>query len=381
MITNFRLLLRTCIALLIFLIPGEGGYAQQSTTKPEGIVKQLRVPAGFTISVFAGNVPGARSLTHGGDGIIFVGTRGNSVYAVTYQQGSGKASEVLTVAAGLIMPNGVAFKNGSLYIAEISRVTRYDNILNQLKSPPKPVVVRNDFPTEQHHGWKFIAFGPDGKLYIPIGAPCNVCKEKDYRYATLMRMDADGSNLELYASGIRNTVGFDWHPQTKQLWFTDNGRDMLGDDIPPDELNIATTKGQNFGFPYLHGSSVVDPEFGKNADIKQFTKPVLEMQAHSAALGCRFYTGNAFPSKYKNQLFIAQHGSWNRSSKVGYRVSVAMQNSKGTVTEEPFITGWLRGQEVLGRPVDVLMMKDGSLLISDDLAGCIYRVTYSGKKH
>jgi glucose/arabinose dehydrogenase len=336
----------------------------------------ITLPPGFKIEVYADNVKGARSMALSPDGILFVGTRdAGNVYAVLDTNKDCKADKVITIASGLNEPNGVALKNGNLYVAEINRVIRYDNIEKNLYNPPKPIVINDTFPSDKHHGWKFIRFGPDGKLYVPVGAPCNVCMP-DYKHASLFRMNPDGSDLEKYASGIRNTVGFDWNPETKVLWFTDNGRDMLGNDTPSDELNRAPEKGLNFGFPYMFGKDVRDPEFGKGADLSKFVKPAMELGPHVASLGMRFYTGNMFPAEYKNQIFIAEHGSWNRTHKIGYRVVVVKVSDGKAVSQKPFAEGWLNGESVSGRPVDVQQMDDGSLLVSDDYAGVIYRISY-----
>jgi glucose/arabinose dehydrogenase len=281
---------------------------------------------------------------------------------------------VLTLASGLISPNGVAFRDGSLYVAEISRVIRFDRIESSLRHPPQPAVVNSALPGDRSHGWKFIAFGPDGLLYVPVGAPCNVCERNDPRYASIMRMKPDGSGLEVFASGIRNTVGFDWHPQTKVLWFTDNGRDEMGDDVPPDELDRAPEKGMHFGFPYCHGGTVADPEFGSKRRCSEFVPPAAKLGPHVAALGMRFYTGTMFPAEYQGNIFIAEHGSWNRSTPVGYRVMRVRLDGDRVTAYEPFVHGWLQGRKAWGRPVDVQVMPDGALLISDDEAGVIYRV-------
>jgi glucose/arabinose dehydrogenase len=335
------------------------------------------LPPVFRISVFADNVEGARSMVLGSEGTLFIGTRGTGkVYAVVDTNKDYAQDKIITIASGLNSPNGVAFRNGSLYVAEISRVIRFDSIETKLYNPPQPVVVNDNFPSEEHHGWKFISFGPDNKLYVPVGAPCNVCFMEDIRFSSIMRMDPDGGNLEVFAHGIRNTVGFAWHPLTEDLWFTDNGRDMLGDDIPPDELNYAPQKDLHFGFPFMHGNDIRDTEFGEGKDLSQYRKPAKELGPHVAALGMRFYTGSMFPPEYKNQIFIAEHGSWNRSSKIGYRVMLVRLNGNEAVSYEPFAEGWLNGEAVSGRPVDVLVMPDGSLLISDDYTGIIYRVTY-----
>ncbi len=337
----------------------------------------IKLPPGFNIEVYADNVPAARSMALSKSGILFVGTRdGDKVYAILDTNKDYKADKIITVASGLNTPNGVALKDGDLYVAEISRVIKFPDIENHLLNPPSPLVVNDQFPSDTHHGWKYIKFGPDGKLYVPVGAPCNICKSSDERYATIMRMNPDGSDLEVFAQGIRNTVGFDWSPVDNVLWFTDNGRDMLGDNVPPDELNRAPEKGMNFGFPYMHGKDIRDPEYVEGIDLSQFTKPVQELGPHVAALGMEFYTGNMFPEKYKNSIFIAEHGSWNRSNKIGYRVSFVKLDGNTPVSYEPFAEGWLQGESVSGRPVDVEQMDDGSLLVSDDYAGMIYRISY-----
>jgi glucose/arabinose dehydrogenase len=344
-----------------------------------GVLDKIKLPAGFHISYFERNVKGARSMTLGVNGTVFVGTRDKSVYALVDENHDGVADKVYTIADNLHSPNGVAFKNGSLYVAEISKVSRYDNIESHLSNPLKPVLVSDKFSDKEWHGWKYIAFGPDGKLYVPVGAPCNVCTIDENNFACIKRMNADGSDLELYAKGIRNTVGFDWDPKTKELWFTDNGRDEMGDDIPADELNYAPKKGMHFGFPYCHEGDIPDPVFGKGHSCSEFVPPALKLGAHVASLGMKFYTGNQFPKEYQGRIFIAEHGSWNRSSKVGYRVvSVKMEGNKA-ISSEPFAEGFLQGQKPLGRPVDVLVMPDGSLLVSDDFADCVYRISYDGK--
>lgn len=338
----------------------------------------INLPAGFKIELYASNIKNARSMALSPSGILFVGTRSaGNVYALVDNNKDYKVDEVITVASGLDMPNGVAFKDGDLYVAEVSRIIKFANIESNFRNNPSFTVVRDDFPKDRSHGWKFIKFGPDGKLYVPVGAPCNIClREDDPRYASITRMNADGSDFEIFARGIRNTVGFDWHPITKELWFTDNGRDMLGDNIPPDELNCAPTIGLNFGYPFLHGKSILDPEFGSKADTSKFTKPVQELGPHVAALGMEFYTGKMFPSEYRNQIFIAEHGSWNRSEKIGYRVTLVRLNGNKAVSYETFADGWLKGDQVSGRPVDIEIMPDGSMLVSDDYADCIYRITY-----
>lgn len=320
------------------------------------------------------------------NGIIYVGTRRSgeegAVYAVVDRNKDFVADTVYTIATGLRMPNGVAYKDGSLYVAAVSEILRFDEIDENLETPPAPVTITDSYPEDSHHGWKYIAFGPDDKLYVPVGAPCNVCnnEEENPIYASLTRMNPDGSDREIIAQGIRNTVGFTWHPDTGNLWFTDNGRDWMGDDIPPCELNELTEPGQHFGFPYLHGTTIWDPEYGADDTIKarDFTTPAQELDPHVAPLDLLFYTGDMFPEKYKNQALIAEHGSWNRTEKIGYRITKVSFDQKGNPTSyEPFITGWLQGEEeILGRPVAFIQLNDGSLLISDDHAGVIYRVSY-----
>ena len=331
-------------------------------------LQKIKLPAGFSISVYAASVPNARQMALGSNGTVFVGSRtAGNVYAIV-------KGKVLTIAHGLSMPSGLAFKNGALYVAEVSRILRYDNIETNLTNPPKPVVVTDKLPRETHHGWKFIAFGPDGKLYVPVGAPCNICMP-DERHALISRMAPDGSNVEVIARGVRNSVGFDWDPRTGELWFTDNGRDGLGDNIPPDELNHVTQQEMNFGFPYCHAGTIQDPDLGREPCSK-FVPPAIPLGPHVAAIGMAFYTGQMFPLEYRNQIFIADHGSWNRSIPIGYRISVVRVEGNRAVKYEPFAEGWLQGGKAWGRPAAVLVMPDGALLVSDDEAGAIYRIAY-----
>lgn len=341
-------------------------------------LEQLQLPEGFAVEVFATQIEGARSMTQSDAGIMYVGTRKTGkVYALEDRDKNGKVDRVDVLVEGLDNPNGVAWKDGDLYVAEVSRILRFPNI-DANRSNPEYEVVVDDYPTDGQHGWKFIRFAPDGKLYVPVGAPCNVCEEEDPIYSSITRINADGSGREVYAQGIRNTVGFDWHPETGELWFTDNGRDLMGDNIPPDELNRVEQMGQHFGFPYCHGGDIADPTFGDARSCDTFVPPVQKLGAHVAALGMRFYTKDQFPEEYKNQIFLAEHGSWNRSSKTGYQVSLVRFKSDGSISYEPFITGWLQGEDSWGRPVDVELGFDGSLYVSDDASGTIYRVFYNG---
>jgi glucose/arabinose dehydrogenase len=337
-------------------------------------LEKIRLPPGFEIRLYA-RVPNARSMTMSPGRTLFVGNRqGDEVFAVRDAPGGG--ADVVRIAHGLNMPNGVAFRDGALYVAEVHRLLRYDGIETRLSNPPPPVVVR-EFPRDRHHGWKFIAFGPDGLLYVPVGAPCNICQPEPM-YGAIHRMRPDGSAFETFARGIRNTVGFAWHPDTRELWFTDNGRDMLGDDVPPDELNHAPRAGMDFGYPSCHGRNIPDPDFGRRRPCSATTPPALELGPHVASLGMRFYTGRMFPEKYRKGIFIAEHGSWNRSRKIGYRVMFVPLVNGQPAKYEVFAEGWLQGESAWGRPVDVLVAQDGALLVSDDEAGAIYRISYRG---
>jgi glucose/arabinose dehydrogenase len=340
-------------------------------------LNEIQLPPGFQIDIYADKVENARSMAMGDKGTLFVGTRrAGNIYAIVDRNRDYKADEIFTLAKGLNMPNGVAFRDGALYVAEVNRVLRFDDIEDRLRNPPIPVIVRDGFPTDRHHGWKFISFGPDDNLYIPVGAPCNICERGDERYASIMRMQPDGKGLEIFAHGVRNTVGFDWNPKTKELWFTDNGRDWLGEDQPPDELNHAVRKGLHFGFPYCHGGTVIDPDYGANRSCNEFTPPAMQLGPHVAALGMRFYTGTMFPPDYRNQIFVAEHGSWNRTVPIGYRITLVRLEANRAVHYEVFAEGWLKNGRAWGRPVDVLVMPDGALLVSDDRAGAIYRISY-----
>ena len=332
----------------------------------------IDLPEGFSIKVLTDQVPGARSMALGDKGTLFVSTRrAGKVYAVS---GIYSEPEVLTIASGLYMPNGVAFKDGNLYVAEIHRVHKFEDIENRLNAP-KSSIINKSYPTDRHHGWRYITFGPDGKLYIPIGAPCNICDEPDYGVIT--RIDTDGSNKEVIAQGIRNTVGITFHPKTNDLWFTDNNKDMMGDDIPPGELNRLSKEGEHFGFPFCHASDIPDKEgFDSLGNCSDITPPVQELDAHVAALGLTFYTGTMFPDEYKNQIFIAEHGSWNRSKKSGYRITLVRLDEDRAVSYEVFADGWMKEEKTLGRPVDLLVLPDGSMLLSDDDNGVIYQITY-----
>ena len=345
-------------------------------------LEKIRLPDGFAIEIYADSVPDARSMTLSPNGILYVGSRrAGNVYAILDDDHDARADGIYLVASGLTMPNGVAWREGSLYVAERSRILRFDDVDRRFlgsepTAAPEPVVVRGDYPSERHHGWKYIAFGPDGWLYVPVGAPCNLCLSEDPIFASITRMTSDGGTREIFASGVRNTVGFDWHPETGELWFTDNGRDMLGDDVPDDELNHAPEAGLHFGYPFCHGGEIADPQFGGRRPCSDFTPPAGKLGPHVAALGVEFYEGEQFPAAYRGQILIAQHGSWNRSDPIGYRVMRVRLEGNRAVEYEVFAEGWLQNGEPWGRPVDVETLPDGSLLVSDDHAGVIYRIRY-----
>jgi len=364
--------------------PGDSGAAARGGSQLP--LQEIKLPPGFAIEVYTDQVPNAREMALSPRGILYVGSLNEGkVYAVVDGNGDGRADKVHVIAHGLKMPSGVAFHDGSLYVGDISRVLRWDGIDARIANPPKPVVVSEAFPTARHHGWKFIAFGPDGLLYVPVGAPCNICEPDQPIYATItrVRIGADGKAgvPEIFARGIRNSVGFDWHPQTHELWFTENGRDELGNDQPPDELNRAPQAGLDFGYPYCHGGDIADPEFGRKKSCSQFAPPAMKLGPHVAAIGMRFYTGTMFPAAYRNQIFIAEHGSWNRDDPIGYRVSLVKVDGGRALSYETFAEGWLRKNgNAWGRPADVLVMPDGALLVSDDKAGAIYRISYRGER-
>lgn len=339
-------------------------------------IAKLKLPPGFKIEVYASGMANARSLALGDKGTVFVGSRVvDKVYAVRDKDGG---REVKVLAAGLYRPNGVAYRNGTLYIAELSKISKIDDVENKLDDAPKPTPIYEDLPKDEAHGWKFISIGPDAKLYIPVGQPGNnVLHDKDH--GQIRRINLDGSGAEVVAFGVRNSVGFDWDPKTKHLYFADNGRDWMSEDIPNDELNRITTMGENFGAPYCWQGNILDADFGWGRNCGEFTAPVGLLGAHAAALGMRFYTGDMFPKDYKNAIFVARHGSWNKTVKVGGDLVVVKLNEDGTARSiEPFLTGFIENNSYLGRPVDLQQMKDGSLLVSDDYNGAIYRVSYRG---
>ena len=340
----------------------------------------VKLPPGFQVEVWTDQVPLAREIAIGPKGTVFVGsmrfqaaTVADKVYYIRTVNGK---PVVKTLLSGLNNPNGVAIRNGALYVGEVNRIVRYDDIESHLDKPPKPVVITR-LPTEQHHGWRYIAFGPDDKLYVAIGAPCNVCDKGDVGYGQILRMNPDGTGREPVARGVRNSVGFAWSPKNQKLWFTDNGRDMLGDNVPDDKLNRLDKVGDDFGFPYCHAGDVKDPEFGNLKACSAAVPPVQKLGPHVAPLAIRFYKNGQFPAAYENTAFIAQHGSWNRSVPIGYRIMQVKLDGDKVVSYEPFLTGWLKADgTVSGRPVDLQWAADGSLLVSDDQEGAIYRISY-----
>ncbi len=360
-LTGFVTLLLFCFAL-----PAAAQYSASALP-----LDKLKMPPGFSIDVWA-EVPNARGLTLGKNGTVFAGSSSEgNVYAIT---DTGAAREVKIIASGLNMPIGVAFKDGALYVSAVNRILRFDDIEAKLGQSLKPALVTDTYPNEKHHGGKYIAFGPDDLLYVAVGVPCNICEPAD-GFALISRIRPDGTGYEAFARGVRNSVGFDWHPATKELWFTDNGRDWMGDNIPPDELNHAPRQDMHFGYPYCH-ADIPDPKYGAKRDCGKLTPPAAKFEPHVAPLGMRFYTGNMFPTEYRNNIFVAEHGSWNRRNKIGYRLRLVKLKNNKVVKQEVFAEGWLQQENAWGRPVDMLVMPDGALLVSDDFAGVIYRISY-----
>ena len=344
---------------------------------------KMKVPAGFKVETFVSGVAGARMMYLSPKGTLFVSTlRLGRLYAVKDPFGK---KEVVTIATGLTLPNGITMKDGALIVAANSKVFRFDDIENNLANP-KSTDISEKFrlPSDQSHGWRYIKFGPDGKLYIPVGANCNVCEVNYGTHAHIRRYDADGSHMEIVARGVRNTVGFDWHPVTGELWFTDNGRDWAGNEGPEDELNRLPKgkEGAFFGFPYCHANGIPDPDIKRADACAGVTLPAALLGPHAAALGLTFYTGKMFPAKYKNVAFIARHGSWNREVKFGYDIVTATPGANGKAKVEPFLTGLLDKEKNagIGRPVAFLQLEDGSMLFSDELNGAIYRLSYGEKQ-
>jgi glucose/arabinose dehydrogenase len=339
-------------------------------------LSKITLPPGFSISIYAEHLQSPRELALGDQGTVFAGSGSGNVYAITDGDLDYVADATYIIARKLKLPTGVEFKFGSLYVAALDRILRYDDIESAIDQPPEPDVVSSGLPDATHHGARVLRFGPDGLLYVSVGAPCNVCVEQGA--GQIRRMEADGSGEEVFVSGVRNSVGLAFSPRTGHLWFTDNGRDLLGDDVPADELNEVTQQGQDFGFPYCHQGDLLDAEYGQGKSCSDYTPPAIKLGAHVAALGLTFYTGLAFPPAYSGALIIARHGSWNRSRKVGYDLAIVRFDADGKpMAPEVFASGWLQGDEAWGRPNDVLQLADGSLLVSDDKANVIYRISYA----
>ena len=341
---------------------------------------RLKLPPGFNIEVYASGIANARSLRIDDKGIVYVSSRTvGKVYAIVEKDGK---RIVKTIATGMHSPNGIAIHNGTLYIAEIERISKIENIAAHLDDPPKPTTIYSDLPNDEPHGWKFLAVGPDNKLYFNIGAPCNICMPPA-THAQLRRINLDGTGAEVIARGTRQVVGMDFHPVSKVLYFSENQRDWLSEDAPQDKLNRLLHPGKdNFGYPYCHGGDLPDPQFGWGHSCSEFTAPVAQVGPHTAPLGLRFYTGKMFPAAYANTIFMARHGSWNKSQKIGGDVVIVKLNPDGSFKSmEPFLTGFLVDNNYIGRPVDMAWMKDGSMLLSDDFNGAVYRITYGPQKH
>jgi len=358
--------------LTLLLLPFLAGHSHAELE-----LNLIQLPAGFSIDIYAEDVDNARQMVLGDKGTLFVGSRrAGKLWAISDYDGDQRADKVRLIDKNLKMPSGLEFRDGSLYVGARDRILRYDDIESRLDRPPEPVTVTDALPDKDHHGWKYLRFGPDGLLYIPVGLPCNSCEEEGF--GQIRRMNADGSGMEVFAKGVRNSVGLAFHPQNGQLWFTDNGRDRLGDDLPADKLNHAPQQGMHFGIPYCHQGDWLDEKFGKGKDCADYTPPAAKLDAHGSPLGLTFYTGDMFPAEYQNRLFIAQHGSWNRSKKSGYRVLVLEVTADGQVLDKKvFASGWLQDEKAWGRPNDVLVMPDGALLVADDKADVIYRISYT----
>lgn len=350
--------------------------ACHSQINPESI----SLPEGFEIEVYLSNITKAREMAYSPSGVLYIGSWSGEVYAVEDTDHDWNADSIHVLTEGWKWPVGVDYYDGDLYFSALDQILKIEDVETDLENPAEPIVIYDDLPDDNRHGWKFIRVGPDGMLYVPVGAPCNICLSEDEIYASLARMTTDGEDFEIYAHGIRNTVGFDWHPLTGELWFTENGRDWLGDNQPPDELNTASEPGLHFGYPFVHGEGIEDTDYWEERpEGFEYVKPVQELGPHVAALGMRFYTGEQFPEEYRNQIFIAEHGSWNRSEKIGYRVTLIRFDENRAVSYETFASGWLENGEAWGRPADVEVAPDGSLLVSDDHAGAVYRIFYTGE--
>ena len=339
----------------------------------------INLPPGFSLSLYADELPGARQMALGEQGTVFVGSnQGGKTYALINKNNALEAEKTVIIKNDLELPTGVAVQQGTLYVAGLDKIIRYKEIEKQLVSNSKPqsMLLTSTLPGKSHHGRRVLEFSPDGKLFATVGMPCNICELQDPYMGSILQINLTSGKASVYASGVRNSVGLAWQPDTHKLWFTDNGRDWLGNDLPPDELNTADKPGMHFGFPYFYGNNQAEQDYQAKQTPFNATPPTLELQAHSAPLGLSFYTGDMFPQEYKNSLFIAQHGSWNRAGKVGYQILNVKLKGDKVISSSIFAKGWLTGQSVSGQPVDILQLHDGSILISDDKAGAIYRISY-----
>ncbi len=355
------------------------GYVAGFMPSAAAEMSDISLPPGFRITVYAADVPNARQMALGPPGVVFVGSRSEGkVYAVVDRNGKGQADAVHVLASGLREPSGVAFRDGALYVAVVNRILRFPDVARDLARPPKPEVVSDAFPSDGHHGWKFIAFGPDGRLYVPVGAPCNVCTPPTALHATITRIDLAGGKPEVIARGVRNSVGFDFDPATKDLWFTDNGRDNMGDDQPPDELNHLSRVGEHFGFPFCHGEAIKDPDHnaGRRA-ISSPRRPACSARTWRPS-ACASTPARCSPRSTAAASSSPSTAPGTAATPIGYRVTFVKIEGGRATSYEPFAAGWLKGSTASGRPADVLVMPDGALLVADDKAGRIYRISYSG---
>ncbi len=366
--------------IILFLLISSLTYAEASNSQqPSDLpLNKIKLPPGFLIQVWA-TIPDAKSLAIGKQGTVFVSSKATgSIYAIS--QSDSKEKQIRIIANGLKSPSGIAYYDGALYVTALNRIFRFDQIENNLDHINEPVTIYENLPKESFHSTRYMALGPDNLLYITIGAPCDACEADPMQYALIARINPNGNNFEIYAQGVRNSLGLDWHPQTNQLWFSDIGRDWMGEDIPPDELNQATAQGLHFGFPYCHANNILDPKFGAKRGCNKSQPPIAELEPHVSPQGIKFYSGRMFPPQYHDQLFIAEHGSWNRRSPVGFRLQHFQIEKNQLVKKEIFAEGWFIDQKAWGRPTDLLVMPDGALLVSDDLAGVIYRISYQDNK-
>jgi len=342
------------------------------------VLERIQLPEGFEISYFAADVKEARSIVVAENGWVFISTRKHgSLYALKDTTGDFRADVKITLAEDWNQPNGIAIHDNDLYVAEIHQIHKFPNLVDDPTRAVEPQVIYAELPEYTHHGWRYINIGPDDKLYTAIGVPCNICLPEEDRLASISRLNLDGTDFEVVHQGIRNSVGFDWDPETGYLWFTENNRDWMGDDLPACELNVATEDGQHYGYPYCHQGDLPDPKYGKFRSCDEFTPPAQNLVAHSAPLGLSFLNQAEVPAEYKSKLLIAEHGSWNRTIPVGYRITMVDIEGDQATNYSVFAEGWLNGHNKYGRPVDITPYIDGSLLVTDDFNHAVYRIKYS----